>query len=665
MNTHSMNIKNVKAIILAGSRDFGRCPLASRLPTALWPVVGEPVLARLLAHLANQGIKEAVICSNGDGALLQQSIHAENHIKLRFLDEQLPAGTAGCIRDAVDADTKDLLLILHATVISPPDVSELIRAHQKGKADLTIMFEPNSHKTVGENQVAEIYICEPTVLRFIPHETYCDIKESLIPEMLRAGKNVHAATLSKPTRSFRDHRGYLTAISCYLENDHNINRDFPGIRRKGQENIWLADTASVDPSARIIGPVIITNNAVIAEKTIIFGPTIIGTGVTVGKNTLVENSVFWDGSHIGQTCHVCKCVFDYEAAVPKNTVLDSQAVPYRQNGKFSRVLSSTVAIVNSGTSKLNSVAQSLLHRTRVKLPPWARTHKLKTDILRAFVVGILTSVFLWAYWPTVTELWGIWLRSDEYSSGLLVPFLALYILWIRRHSITRADIQPSLWGLLAFALAQAVRIFGTLFMYSSAERLSLLLSVVSLVILIFGWRILRKVATVLAFLSLMLPLPRSVHTSVTLPLQNLATTSSVFCLQMIGYTVVREGNIIHLNDITVAVAEACNGLRMVTAFFVIIGLLVLLVRRALWEKLVVLILGLPVALLCNTVRLTGTAILSTILKGEIWEKVFHDFGGYAMMPLAVAFIVAELWFVDKLTVPPEEKKEIIILRQKK
>jgi len=59
--------------------------------------------------------------------------------------------------------------------------------------------------------------------------------------------------------------------------------------------------------------------------------------------------------------------------------------------------------------------------------------------------------------------------------------------------------------------------------------------------------------------------------------------------------------------------------------------------------------GLPIALFCNTVRLVFTAIAFTALKGEYWEKLFHDFGGYAMIPLALAMVVGELWFLDKLT----------------
>jgi exosortase len=130
-----------------------------------------------------------------------------------------------------------------------------------------------------------------------------------------------------------------------------------------------------------------------------------------------------------------------------------------------------------------------------------------------------------------------------------------------------------------------------------------------------------------------------------------------------GYNVVQEGNVIHIGNASVAVAEACNGLRMVTAFFVISGLVVLLVKRTWWEKLIVFASSLPIALLCNTTRLAITAIAFTVVSGEYWEKVFHDFGGYAMMPLALAVVVAELWILAKLTTPPTEQETIVITRQ--
>jgi exosortase/archaeosortase family protein len=73
--------------------------------------------------------------------------------------------------------------------------------------------------------------------------------------------------------------------------------------------------------------------------------------------------------------------------------------------------------------------------------------------------------------------------------------------------------------------------------------------------------------------------------------------------------------------------------------------------------------SLPIALLCNTLRLATTALLFTVVKGEVWEKRFHDWGGYAMMPLALAIVVGELWLLTRLTTPPLATRPVIITRR--
>jgi exosortase len=284
----------------------------------------------------------------------------------------------------------------------------------------------------------------------------------------------------------------------------------------------------------------------------------------------------------------------------------------------------------------------------------------------AFALGglFVLLAFLWSYASTLADLIEVWRLSDEYSSGLLVPFLTLYIIWSRRQDFTSLALRPAVvWGVGLFLLAQIMRAAGLYLMFQSAERLSLILAIAALILLLMGWGYLRKLATTLLFLSLMLPWPNRVQAAVALPLQRWATTSAVFCLELVGYEIARDGNVIRIGDDSVAVAEACNGLRMITAFFVISGLVVLLARRAWWEKLAILISSLPIALLCNTLRLAMTTVFFTMLEGEIWEKRFHDWGGYAMMPLALALVVGELWLLAHLTTPPLETKPAIISRR--
>ncbi len=660
MDKHYKSKQNIKAIILAGGRDFGRCPLASRVPTALWPIGSRSALERLLQNLSHQGITEAVICSNGDAQLLQKSVTGIGSMQIQFLDEPLPVGTAGCIRDAADGDTNTIFVVLPAAIVSPPDIDELLRTHRAGKSHMTVAFSPSLSNGTVAGHLSEVYICEPAVLEQIPREGYYDIKEGLIPALVQAGKTVRGAVLSEPLGNFRDVAGYLDAMADYLENIENVNGDFP-CSGKGEKSLWLADSAKVSRNTRIYGPVVVMDGATVSENAIIFGPTVVGRGVTIGQNSLVENSVLWDRSTVGRNCEVHSCVVGYDALISNNDIVRNDAV----------VLSSTLRVgadkcvesVDSKAGQRYSFARMLTNAMIARFPEKAQFYKLALDVLKGLVTGILLAVFLWSYWPGLKDLWSIWLRSDEYSSGLLVPFLAVYILWSRRREIINTPVRPSIWGLFAFVMAQALRLFGLFFMYSSGERLSLVLSIAALVLFLFGWPLFRKTFTTLVFLGLMLPMPRSVHNAITLPLQSWATSSAVFCLEIMGYAVIREGNIIQINDVTVAVAEACNGLRLVTAFVVINGLVVLLVRRVWWEKLIVLLSSVPIALLCNSVRLTITAIAFTMLAGENWERVFHDFGGYAMMPLALAVVIIELWILMKLTTGPKEKPQEVIIRK--
>jgi exosortase len=615
--------------------------------------MGEPVLEHLLQDLSNQGIKQAIVCSNDDTSLNRDSIACAESMEVKFLNEQLPAGTAGCIRDAIGDETKALFLVFHAGIVSLPSIDTLIRLHHAGQSDLTIMFEPDLEDGKPTRRASGIYVCEPSILKYIPKKGYCDIKETLIPTMLSKGGSVHGAVLDSPSRSFRNRTSYLAAMAGYLENSDSVG--FAHQRWNGSANVWVADSAEVDPSAHVYGPVVIMDGAKVLEEAVVLGPTIVEQNVIVGESSLVENSVLWNGSSVGRNSEVHDCVVDYKAVVPDNLVVANDVVTYQGNNQVEINVSRSAAPLRKGIGELPSA---------VRWPINMIFEGPGFYVLTGLAASVLIGLFLWSYWSSFSDLWNIWQRSDEYSSGILVPFLAVYVLWSRRRDIANCPIRASAWGLFAFLAAQGVRLLGLLLMYGSLEMLSLTLSIAALVLLFFGWRLFRKVSTVLLFLCLMLPWPKQVEAKLAIPLQRWATSSAVFCLQLIGYEVAREGNIIHVGATTVGVDEACNGLRMVTAFVVISSLVALLVKRSWWEKLIVLASSVPIALVCNTVRLTITAIACTMFNHENLVEFFHDFGGYAMMPLALAGIVAELWLLTKLTTPPGEQERMVVIRQK-
>jgi len=656
---YSTEMQSIKAIVLVSNRDFGRCSLASRLPTALWPIAGKTVLERLLYHLADQGLQKVVICGCGASSLLNDRNPVDDRLTLSFVDEELPVGTAGCVRDAVKGRTDELLMIFPASVLCPPKIDLLIKAHHDGQSDLTVMLNPFCQGRMEMDEASGIYICNSEILKHIPEAGYFDIKEGLIPKMLQAGRTVHAARLLSNAGNFRNRQEYLCAISCWLEDASNMNVDFNHLNQSGSENVWQEGNAKVDSGARIKGPVVIMDGTTISSGAVVLGPTILGKNTAINKDSIVINSMLWDEAKVGSNCQIQRSVVDYHGVVRENTIVEDESVVCGSEGVLKCVFDLTSIGLKNNKVKLQAILRPLT-KVSEKIPNW--TWLSGKNILTLSALLIICIAFLWSYWPGLIELWELWQQSDEYSSGLLVPFLAAYVLWSRRHDILLGPIKPSIWGLIAFMGAQVVRLLGLYLMYSSAERLSIVLSISSIILLLFGWKFFRKISTILLFLFLMLPLPNVVQYNIGLNLQRWATSSAVFCLEVIGYAVTQDGHTIDIGNVSVAVLEACNGLRMITAFFVISGLVALLVQRTWWEKLIIMISSLPIALLCNTLRLVVTAVFFTILKGEYWEQIFHDFGGYAMMPLALAIVVGELWLLAKLTVLPTEEKAIIITR---
>jgi len=651
-----------RAIILVGSRDFGRCPLASYLPTALWPVAGKPVLERLLTHLAEEGIKRVAVCSDREGSFLAESIRLDNRLEVTFEDEPLPVGTAGSLRSAVRDGTDALLLVFPGNVVCPPKIDVLINAHRQGQSDLTVMLNPGGVDASNGGHASGIYVCNSSVLEHIPKAGYFDIKEGLIPEMLSAGKNVHAARLPRHAGNFRDRRGYQLAMANYLADAQCLDADTEYRNDTLARDVWIAKHADVDPGACLCGPVVVMDGARISNGAVVLGPTVLGSNAAVGKDSIVISTVLWEAARVGSGCQVRHSVIDRHAVIRSGAVVEDKSIAFKPAGLLGRSVGRVAAVSQNISMRLQSWVRPRFGQLNERLPAWIRSDR-KT-VLAYLASGLVLIAFFWSYRSGLTDLWNLWMRSDEYSSGLLVPFLAVYILWSRRHALAQCPIKPSVWGLFAFLGAQAVRLFGLFFMYSSAERASIVLSMAAMILLLFGWRLFRKVFTVLLFLCLMLPWPNLIQYHVGLHLQRWATSSAVFCLETVGYEVIQEGNIIHIGQASVEVAYACNGLRMITAFFVIGGLVVLLANRAWWEKLIILISSLPIALLCNTGRLTVTAVALTRLNGQFWDDVFHDFGGYAMMPLALAAVVGELWLLTKLTAAPQAEERIIIARQR-
>ena len=649
-NQAKTSLEDITAVILVADKDFGRCRTASNLPRALWPLCEKTVLQKLIDDISDQRIKKFVICSSLDSVTLSRAVQTPKDASLKIRQQLFPRGTAGSILDASYLSDTEQLIVFSAEILSPPKIQKILKEHQTGSADMTIMFNPASENTKLFKNPAQIYVCEKTILEYIPAQGYYDIKESLMPVLIRNSRTVHAAILTEDVGNFRTWKEYLQkALDLTAKNNPKpLSHSQPAV----------SQSAEIAADCRIVGPVCICSEAVIKSGATIIGPAIIGKNVTIDKDSIVSQTVVWDRAMIEQGSYIQKSLIAKDALVKaaevnQSLVTEKAGLVYSltENVKdtFANVYDSFKDYARAPLSWLSACKQYL--RTNAAAVRW----------IVAVTVGL---TFLWSYWNSViVDLWKIWLRSDEYSSGLLVPFITVYIVWLRRKDLARCQITPSLWGIVIFIGAQTFRLAGLIFHYPSAERLSMLMTLSALLMLMFGWKLAAKLTTVLLFLTLMLPLPIILHSLVTRPLQSWATTSAVFSLETLGFNVTKEGNVINLNGVTVAVAEACNGLRMITSFFVISAMVAMITNRSWFQKTIIVASAIPVALICNTIRLTATSIAFTQIDSVRWEKAFHDFGGLAMMPVALAIVVFELWLLSSIFVEPQPETETIVKRK--
>ena len=237
-------------------------------------------------------------------------------------------------------------------------------------------------------------------------------------------------------------------------------------------------------------------------------------------------------------------------------------------------------------------------------------------------------------------LWGMgsdWNNNPDYSHGFLVPFLSAYFIWERWKVLTDETPAPSMWGigLLSFGLISLV--VGLIGAELYVQRMSLLVVLAGLVLLILGWKYLWLLSLPIGFLIFMIPLPAIVVNTIAFPLQLFAAQTASFCLFSLGIPVLREGNLIILASTTLEVAEACSGLRSLLSLLALGTVYGYFSQTVMWKRWALVILSVPIAIVANAARVSGTGILAHYFGAEAAEGFYHTFEGWLVF--VVAFVL--------------------------
>jgi exosortase len=258
----------------------------------------------------------------------------------------------------------------------------------------------------------------------------------------------------------------------------------------------------------------------------------------------------------------------------------------------------------------------------------------------------------WAYWPTLQFLFGKWIDDPQYSHGFLVPLFSLYLLKNKREALLAPMTGWPILGGSLLALMIAVRGLAGGLLFHQLDCLALLISLAACVLMLGGGTMLRLTWPAIVFLIFAVPLPYELERNVGGPLRIAATQASTYLLQTFGFPAIAEGNVILIDEIKLGVVEACSGLKMLVTFAAFSVGAALLANRTGFEKIMVLLGIVPIALFSNVFRIVSTGIALTFISHTPTTDFLHDLFGWLMMPLGLALLGLELSILKKLVIAP-------------
>lgn len=257
-------------------------------------------------------------------------------------------------------------------------------------------------------------------------------------------------------------------------------------------------------------------------------------------------------------------------------------------------------------------------------------------------IKIAALFLLWAaaFSPIYPELVRDWLDNSDNSHAFLVPLIALFFVWQRKGELLAASVAGSAWGgvmlvtsLLAYIVSYAG---GSAFL----TRIAMVSSLFALVWFSLGNGFIRILAFPICFLLFMVPVPYSLMSHVSMPLQLMATRVAENLIGGCSIPVYREGNMLYFMQTQLEVAEACSGIRSIMALTMLGLVFGSLSGNGWWRKVFFVAAAIPIAVLSNIVRVTGTGILAHFYGDKVARGFLHEFSGLAVFALGFALLLA-------------------------
>jgi EpsI family protein len=267
---------------------------------------------------------------------------------------------------------------------------------------------------------------------------------------------------------------------------------------------------------------------------------------------------------------------------------------------------------------------------------------MSSKLLIGFSAVLATVSLGYLYADSLAFLFGYWIGSEDYSHGMFVPLISLFLIWQARHRIAEAGIEDSWWGLAVISAGLFLYWIGEFATLYVLQHVSLWMVIVGLVIASIGVRGARAIAFPLSYLLTSIPLPVFLYASLSSQLQLWSSALGVGFLQFVGVTAFRDGNVIDLGPVQLQVVEACSGIRYLLPLTSLALLCAYLFKDRMWKRVVLVLSSIPISVLVNGFRIGMIGVLVEWYGLGAAEGFYHLFEGWVLFMASLGLLILEM-----------------------
>ncbi len=240
----------------------------------------------------------------------------------------------------------------------------------------------------------------------------------------------------------------------------------------------------------------------------------------------------------------------------------------------------------------------------------------------AVIIGVAIFFYL-LYRINFEQLVHIWSTNPNFSQGFLIPVISAMFIYLRWNTLRNLPIRPAYIGLLLLTFGVFGQVLFRITGQAQFSDLSMLVVLFGLGLWLLGWQQMKILWLPICYLLFMINPPQALYVKLTTPLQSIAASGGAHMLLLFGIHAYREATQIHLQVgdkwPSLNVAQACSGIRMLTAFFALAVALAYSTNRPMWQKFALSLCALPIAIFVNALRVTLSGVLFAYAGSE-WAR---------------------------------------------